>query len=318
MFDDSDSKNVSALRGFFILISFLFGGAIVGMFLGVGLLQIINPTTLQDIESILKQSTNVSALRVLQFTSTLCMFFLPALATAYMLSKKPYKWLGFTQGFGRHQLFLVIVMMTIGLPLAGALGNLNKMIPLPAIVEQFFTHLELKYDSQIETIAKMGSFKEYLLSVLMIGLLPALFEETFFRAGIQRTLTDATKRPVLAIALTSIIFSAIHLSYYGFIPRIALSVVLGLIYYHSKSIWLSIIAHFFNNAVTVTLMYYYSLHHKPIKEVTDGAWPAWASIPAVIVLGLAFVLFKFVSGKQDSHERFQWKDLWFNLRHRIK
>jgi len=44
--------------------------------------------------------------------------------------------------------------------------------------------------------------------------------------------------------VTSIIFSIIHLSFYGFLVRFALGIVLGFIFYYSGSLWLSILFHF--------------------------------------------------------------------------
>ena len=109
---------------------------------------------------------------------------------------------------------------------------------------------------------------------------PAIFEETFFRGGMQNLLQQWTRKPILAIIITSLIFSAIHFSYYGFIPRVALGVILGLIYYYSGSIWLSIAGHFFNNALVVTQIYIYARQGKPIEDAMNESSPfGWEPLP---------------------------------------
>ena len=61
--------------------------------------------------------------------------------------------------------------------------------------------------------------------------------------------------PHLAIWITAIIFSAIHLQFYGFIPRMLLGALLGYLFYWSGNLWLSILAHFVNNGFAVVVAY---------------------------------------------------------------
>ena len=43
-----------------------------------------------------------------------------------------------------------------------------------------------------------------------------------------------TRNAFLGIFITSVVFSAIHLSYYGFLPRLALGMMLGYIFISAK------------------------------------------------------------------------------------
>ena len=60
----------------------------------------------------------------------LIMFFIPALITARLLSRKPFNGLGFKEGFNVKQLLLGIAITMVCFPLVGALGELNQHIPL--------------------------------------------------------------------------------------------------------------------------------------------------------------------------------------------
>ena len=130
------------------------------------------------------------------------------------------------------------------------------------------------------------------------SLLPAVFEETFFRGGMQNLLTRSIGNHWVAIILTSIIFSLIHLSYYGFLARVCLGIVLGLIYYYSGSLWLSIFAHCFNNAIAVTQMYVMLQQGKPFKEAMNDKLPLWWGLAAIIGLYALFIVFKKISAKR--------------------
>ena len=59
----------------------------------------------------------------------------------------------------------------------------------------------------------------------------------------------------LAVWITAFIFSAIHLQFYGFLPRFLLGAALGYLFLFSGSIWASIVAHFINNALAVVLFF---------------------------------------------------------------
>jgi membrane protease YdiL (CAAX protease family) len=232
---------------------------------------------------------------VLQLVSTFFFFFVPAVGAAMLMSRKPFKWLGYKEGFNIKQFLLVIAIMVLCFPLVGALGELNQLIPIPKSWELVFKKLEDSYSSQVESLATIRSVSEFIFSLIVLALLPALFEETIFRGGFQQLLTGWFKKPAAAIIVTSIIFSAIHFSYYGFLARLALGIILGLLFYFSKSIWLSITAHFLNNAIAVSYMYYLSLHGKPAKDLEDTSLPIWWAVPSLILLVLAFRQYKQIS-----------------------
>ena len=107
-----------------------------------------------------------------------------------------------------------------------------------------------------------------------------------------------TNHPVAPIIVTGLIFSAIHFSWYGFIPRVALGMVLGYIFYYTGNLWYSIIGHFFNNALMVSILYWqYTKDKKIDMEVGDSA-PWWAGlISAAILIGLFIFLKKLTSTK---------------------
>jgi predicted HTH transcriptional regulator len=109
-----------------------------------------------------------------------------------------------------------------------------------------------------EAFLKMETPGELIGNLIMIGLLPAIGEELFFRGILQRIFVDWSKSKHWGVWITAIIFSAVHMQFLGFVPRLLLGALLGYLYVWSGSLWLPIIAHFVNNAAAVILTYIYS------------------------------------------------------------
>jgi hypothetical protein len=133
-----------------------------------------------------------------------------------------------------------------------------------------------------------------------MAFLPALFEEVFFRAVVQNLLVNWWQKPILAILVTSIIFSLIHGSVYLFLSRIILGFALGLMYYKSKNIWVNIIAHFLNNGIIVTTMFVYSLQHKKIDVDTVEMKTDWWFV--FLAVGLLVILFKTFNKYSENNK----------------
>ena len=102
----------------------------------------------------------------------------------------------------------------------------------------------------------MESPADLLLNLFVIGFIAALSEEVFFRGALQRVLIEWTGSVHKGVWIAAVIFSAIHLQFYGFFPRMVLGAMLGYMFVWSGSLWIPIFAHFINNAVGVLLNYY--------------------------------------------------------------
>jgi uncharacterized protein len=259
---------------------FSYGGqlGILIAFLGIGLVLTLIPSLLLFGTKILEAGwmekqmllpTNAGKMQILQICSALFTFLLPALLMAVIAYKKPMHWLGYKQPFNWQQVGLVIAIMLVALPVGGALGTLNQMIPISDTWRKSFEAAEKNYGDMVMALASMKNFMGYLIGLVVFGLTAGLTEETFFRGGMQNIFTRWTGIPALAIILTAVIFSAFHFSFFGFLTRAMLGAVLGYIYYTTGSLWLSIIGHFFNNALAITAMYVWQMQNKSVQEMND-------------------------------------------------
>ncbi len=105
-------------------------------------------------------------------------------------------------------------------------------------------------------LTQMDSRADLLACLVALALVPAVGEELVFRGVVQPTLTRALGgRAHLGIWLTAIIFSAIHLQFLGFVPRLLLGAGFGYLYHWSGRLAVPIAAHFANNGLQVLLLY---------------------------------------------------------------
>jgi len=159
----------------------------------------------------------------------------------------------------------------------------NSGLPLPESIKHF-TSVENK--KLMAAFLHMETVNQLLVNLFLMALAPAVCEEIFFRGTLQRLLINLFGNVHLGIATCSFVFAAIHLNAEQFIPMFFLALVLGYVCYYSKSIWPSIILHFFNNAFAIWVTY---LQDKmPVAKAIatdDYTPPITATILAFVVIG---------------------------------
>ncbi|MBL7697241.1 MAG: CPBP family intramembrane metalloprotease [Chitinophagaceae bacterium] len=195
----------------------------------------------------------VSGLKLIQAISSIVIFLLPAIIFARIVSnRQPLSFLGIRPAPVKLMYALSVVGIILAFPFVFWLGEINQLIPLP----QWMGDMEREAAKQMQQFLKKGSFFDVFVNVLIIAFLPAICEEVCFRGALQRVVIHITKSPWRGIILTSILFSALHLQFQGFLPRLALGIFLGAIYWYSGSLWLSILAHFVANGAQVIAVSY--------------------------------------------------------------
>lgn len=283
---------ISYISQFFILLGLVAGGFLFALLLNGIILLIILGGQIPSTEAELFNPAHATAFKVMQLLITFIMFFVPAVIFAGIVNTKPVRHLGLKSKANALQFVFAALILMAAFGLTGALGELNELIPIPKHWEEYFRNLEKTYMEQVKILATMKNFGDYLISLVVIALAPAIFEEVLFRGALQQLMVKWTRNVWIGIIITSIIFSAIHMSYYGFLARFALGMVLGFMFYYSKNLWTSIFAHFINNALAVTAMYFYSRKGKLTDEVLDEKFPLWVGLIALAIIISLFRMFK--------------------------
>ena len=143
------------------------------------------------------------------------------------------------------------------LPLIQASFEFNsQLIPEESFLEETFKPTEELAGQITEVMLQMDGPIELIVILILVAVLPAICEEFAFRGVLQSQLAKGFGNVHLGIWVSAFIFSAIHFQFYGFIPRMLLGAFFGYLLIHSGSIWTSVVAHFFNNALAVLGAYF--------------------------------------------------------------
>jgi uncharacterized protein len=268
---------------------FLLGGglsALIYMALGKSLGW---PETLDS--SLLQTASGRWQLRLQLALGHILGFCVPGFLTVWLyyrsLTQKMPDWrdyLGLRHGPSPLLSVLTILLMLSAIPLVLFAFGLNQMLPIP----EEFRLMEAKIAEDLKGLLIMDHPLEFLANLTLIALLPAIGEELVFRGVIQNQLLRLTKSPWTAIIAASVIFSAVHLQFEGFLPRILLGILLGWLYWRTQNFWLPMLAHFFNNAIQIIGQYLYNkdMSSVNLEEDIDMPWQ-FAMMSLFMTLALA-------------------------------
>jgi len=155
---------------------------------------------------------------------------------------------------------------------------------------------------------QMGNVKDLFINLIVIAFLPAFIEELFFRGLLQTLIHKWLKNIHITIIITAIFFSAIHMEFFGIIPRTILGLILGYLFYWSGSIWSSIFFHFLNNASAVILVFLsqQNLINYKIDEPMNSS-----NIVLVLSLGITALIFLYLANRYSKKR--DKKDDWVKV-----
>lgn len=236
--------------------------------------------------------TATSSLKWLQCIQTLSLFLLPALLCAWWWDEdhRPFRWLRMDKMISWHVVGLAALVMVCAIPGINLLADLNNRIVLPeclSSLEHFFRQMEEEAALLTKRFMQADNVWVMMINMGLMAVLPALAEEMSFRGVLQQLLGG---RRHVAIWLTAVIFSAIHMQFYGFIPRMLMGALFGYVFVWTGSLWVPIVMHFVNNGMAVLV--YYILSSKGVAMDTNYAdtlgagttW--WLGVISLLTVGI--------------------------------
>ena len=134
----------------------------------------------------------------------------------------------------------------------------------------------------------------FVINLFVIAIIAGITEEFLFRGALFSIIRRKIKNPHVIIWIIAAIFSAIHLQFYGFVPRMLLGALMGYLLYWTGSIWVPVFAHFLNNAIGVVSMYFIS--DEEFLELYNSSSPVIAPeemLTTLLSAALGLVMFVF-------------------------
>lgn len=193
-------------------------------------------------------------MRLLQLFSAIGTFLFPALALAWLCSNNPKEYLSIGEMPKGHILLLTFFSVFLLSPAISLTGLLNRQMELPSFMEPMENWMRV----QEETAEKLTlmllageGFVTLILNLIVIAVAAGVTEEFLFRGALQRVIGKWTHNHHIIIWSAAIIFSAFHMQFFGFLPRMLLGAYFGYLLYWSRNIWVPVFAHFVNNAFAV-------------------------------------------------------------------
>lgn len=214
---------------------------------------------------------------------------LPALIFAYLAYPHPKQYLGFQAIKRRYHILWGITWILCSLPFSGLLEHWNEH----AAWAQSFKAADSHYDQLTGAMLAGKGMKDLLMNTFWLALFPAVIEEVFFRGCLQQLLVSwFRKQPILGVFLTAVLFSAFHMQMSGFVPRLFLGMVLGLAYYFSGSLKVSMYMHFANNFIAIFVLFLF--HHQKIgsDDISENLAPWFVIVLSLLSTLLFYYLFQ--------------------------
>jgi hypothetical protein len=241
----------------------------IGYFVGAGIIWALygSAPIMAIAQSDLTAPHASNALWILQIASTTLPLFAAPVFFSYVIVKDPGEYIKPSFNFPLVLLVLVFCIMFISSPLIEYLSNLNEKMVLPSFLK-WMRESEDSAQKLTAILLKMNTVWDLVFNVLMVGLLTAIVEEFMFRGVIQTIFMRWTKNTHAAVWITAILFSAFHMEFFGFLPRLLLGAFFGYFVAWSGSIWPAVWAHFINNGTAVVVTYLYQ-HKKTTINPDD-------------------------------------------------
>lgn len=272
-----------------------FAGLILCSLLA-GIMTLINPSV----------TASSGGVRLLTVVQDVLIFIFPAVATAMLVSVRPARLLRADGGFPLMQALLAVAGLIVSMPAMNALVAWNESLQLPqsmAALEESLKITEDKAKEMVELMVGGNSPGDLIAGVLLIGILAGLSEELFFRGTMQRIFAtlgasgqSGEPSPAAAHAAiwaTAFLFSAIHMQFYGFLPRLLLGAYFGYCLWWSRSLWIPVTVHALNNTIVVVSSWLEKRGAIHVDLNTAGSDnPVAITISLLLLTGIVVLLYR--------------------------
>ena len=237
-------------------------------------------------------------------------FIVPAVLAMAIFYHRPLHAMSLDRAPSLRAIIVVLAFYILSLPAMNWLVDANNSMTLPSWmsgIEQVMRTMEDSAADATEQLLDINTVWQLIISVFVIGLMAGLSEEMLFRGAMQRTMQDSRMSAHAAVWVTAIVFSAFHMQFFGFVPRMVLGAWLGYLLVWTRSLWVPIIAHTLNNSTVVFFSY---LANKGVLAEdfgdslglpAEGAFPWLAVLSLVASLALAIWASRNLNSKTPSN-----------------
>ena len=291
-FSENSASRHPTIGGLITLIGFILLGGVISLYVVIGILAISKGMSYAEVQAYLKvlvadpasAPNSWNEFMLLQGINHLGTFLLPALAYWYIIERR--SWDQFTTRPVQPVLAvagsLVVLFVVIAfMPFDGLIIEWNQNLHLPqtlAPLEAWMREKEKGIEGITKYLTTFHTIGQLLVAILVIAVIPAVGEEVLFRGILQRNISYWTGSVHAGVWLAAALFSAIHVQFLGFFPRMLLGALFGYLYVWSGNLWMPMLAHFVNNGFTVLMVFLYQ------RGITEMDIESTESVPLAAAL----------------------------------
>lgn len=189
---------------------------------------------------------------------------------------------------GILNIILIILVMAFAIPVVGVLNLLNL-----SLIQFIFGKTMIVQPPVAQT--PMGLF----VALLVIGVSPAICEETLFRGIMQKGFKRIGNTK--AILFSALLFGLFHLDFQKLLGTFLLGALIGYIVHRTGSLYGGMIAHFTNNTIGVALSFFLEkinsiMNSGDLPQSQDIDFSAFLNLPKeqlIVVLFVWLIMFVF-------------------------
>lgn len=213
-------------------------------------------------------------LKFFQVVNQIGVFILPAALFTFLVSNSTFNYLSLNKVPKLISILIGGLIIYTVLPFINYLDELNRSMNLPDFLsgmEEWMKEKEIQAKNLTEIFLNTNSISGLLGNIIIVALLPAIGEELLFRGLLIKLFNQITKNIHVAVIISAIIFSAFHLQFYGFLPRLMLGAILGYLFVFTGNLWVPIFVHFLNNTSSAIVYYLHSNDYINVPMEDFGA-----------------------------------------------
>lgn len=280
------------------LVSFAFIGPLIGMLLAFPFYDGSPLDFANDMTDPVGKEYMKSLLMIVQGAATLFgLAVIPAIFWSAMTRRRVLGLVTYPQ-VKPMSLVLVIGIVISYMGLMSVFIEWNSNVDLPdSAFETWAKDVEQRATELTTFMTSFSSFTEYLVGVLVIAVLAGVGEEMVFRGMLQPAFQQSFGNAHAGIWIAAIFFSALHLQFYGFVPRVLLGALFGYLYCWSGNLIVPIFAHFVNNFFIVTMVYLGVTDAPGVESEDPTSLPWYGVVISTAICGLLLYRFRAIQPK---------------------
>jgi membrane protease YdiL (CAAX protease family) len=180
-------------------------------------------------------------------------------------------------------LWIILSVFALGI-ICEIILLLQSQIPLPEPIEIILYKLKIAIEEVYKRLVYSNNISELGFVIVVAAIVPALCEEFLFRGLLQHAFTSGLNARK-GVLITGLLFAGFHFDPFSFIALAMIGIYLCFLVYKTNSIISSMLAHFTNNLIAVSVPYFLGRD----DLVVDSASEVF-TIGDIITLCLIFIV----------------------------